>query len=102
SRPGPSSPEQIDYLLFQLGQRCKQSDGIEVALNRGPITDIGPGLIDIDPPINTHDVAARRMQFPKKSTDASSEMNGRNPVRADTLNQRPGIGLHIADVIFRT
>ena len=85
--------------IFQLGKRREQHGRIQVALDRGAIADVHPGLVDVDAPIDPHHVAAGGVQFAEKSSRAGAEVNHRNAGGADALDQRAGIRRDIADII---
>src|SRR5215471_13585376 len=82
-----------------LGNRSEENRGIQVALDSRPIADVHPGLIDVDPPIHTHDVPARGVQFLEETCRSGAKVNHWNTGRTDSLHQSARVRSHIADII---
>ena len=55
------------HFRLQFRKRGKQGHRIEISLNGGPIADLQPSRIDIDPPVHSQNVTARGVQFVKGS-----------------------------------
>src|ERR1700684_3819019 len=50
--------EQFVYADLELGHRSKEHHRVQIALNRRAVADIHPSLVDIEAPVNAHDVAS--------------------------------------------
>jgi len=96
-----SALEQFMHAHAQLGERRHQHRWIQVALHRGTIADIHPGLVDIDAPVDAHYVAAGRVQFLEEACRAGSEVDHGHARRANALDQRARIRRHVANIIVR-
>ena len=79
----------------------KSATGIQIPLHRGTIADVHPGLIDVDAPVDPHDVASRRVQLAKEAGRAGAEVNHRHAGGADALDQGAGIRSDETYVIVR-
>src|SRR6185437_13341978 len=96
------APQQVRYLLTKLRHGSEQGSRIEVSLNRRPIADVHPGLVDVGSPINPDDIAARGVQLFQKAADSGAKVNHGSGAGPDALNQRSRIRLDVADVVFGT
>src|SRR6185437_318564 len=82
------APQQVRYLLTKLRHGSEQGSRIEVSLNRRPIADVHPGLVDVGSPINPDDIAARGVQLFQKAADSGAKVNHGSGAGPDALNQR--------------
>src|SRR5437763_16806447 len=53
--------KQLANFDLELGKRSEQRHRVEIALDRRPVTDVHPSLIDIRPPIDAHHADAGRV-----------------------------------------
>ena len=86
----------------KFGQGRQKNRGVKVTLHSRPVADIHPCLVNIDPPIHTHHVAARRVQLAEKAGGACAEMDHGNTRRANTLDQRARVRCNESNVVIRT
>src|SRR5271165_5943963 len=98
---GPRSGAFKQFLdpRSQFRKRREQHRRVEIALDRGTIADVHPSLIDVNSPIDAHDVASGRVKFLEKTCCAGSKVNHGHSGGADALNQSPGIRRHETDVV---
>src|SRR5204862_120030 len=81
TRSGPF--EQFVYLGAEFVKGREKRHGIEIALNGGTVADVHPRLVDIDAPVDTHDVAPGGMEFAEEAGRARSEVDHRHARRAN-------------------
>ena len=91
--------EKFVDLGAEFGKRREERHRIEIALNGGAVADVHPGLVDVDAPVDAHDVAAGGVQFLEKAGGAGAEVDHRDAGGADALDQGAGVGRGEADVI---
>src|SRR5207249_12192165 len=74
-----SSPlENILHPSFDLVERGKQDDRVQVALDRRIVSKHRPGLVQMHPPVYADDVAACLTHEPKQGRRASAEVDEGN------------------------
>src|SRR5258708_29620402 len=98
--PRAGTLEQLMDAHTKLRDGSEQHSGVEVSLHRGPIADIHPGLIDVDAPIDTHDISARGVQFAEESGGAGSEVDHWNAGGADTFDESARVRRDEPDIII--
>src|SRR5581483_10284932 len=99
-RAHAGAPQQLSYFGSKLRQGSEESGRIQVSLNCRAISDIHPGLIDVDTPIHSNHIAASGMQLPEKSTGTGSEMNDRHTRGTNLFDKRSRIRLNIAGIVL--
>src|ERR1700675_75492 len=79
-----AAEELVDTdLEFRHGS--EEHHRVEITLDGCAVTNIHPGLIDVEAPVDAHDVAAGRVQFAEVAGRSSAEVNYGDAVGADTF-----------------
>src|SRR3954471_18391184 len=83
--------QQIGDVELQFRHRREQDRRIEISLDRRPVADIHPGLVDIDAPVDAEYVSAGGVKLAEKSGCARAEVDYRHARRADALDHGSGV-----------
>src|SRR6185437_10697024 len=75
----------IFHTAFDFMERCKQDERIEVALHGAIMSDHGPGLIQVNPPVDPDDIATCLAHLLQNGRSAGTEMNHRHTFPLESI-----------------
>src|ERR1051325_11489787 len=84
---GSRAAQEFMHANLELGHWSEEDHRVEIALNGSAIADVHPCLIDVEAPVDTHNIAAGSVQFPELSRRAGAEMDYGYAIRANAFDQ---------------
>src|SRR4249920_3487478 len=98
-RAPAGSTQNIFYAPFDFMQRCKQREGVEISLYRYVMSHHRPGLIEMDAPVDSDDIAARCSHLTQHRRGPRAEMNHRHALPFQSLENQLDMRQHIFDIV---
>ena len=80
-------------------ERRKQHERVQVALHRAIMPDHGPGLVQVNPPVDPDDIATCLAHLPKNGRRAGAEMNHRHAFPLEPIENPLDVRHHIFGIV---
>src|SRR5437899_4402474 len=80
----------------------KEHNRIQIALNRDARTEPAPGFIDRHPPVHADHRAARLAHQLQQGRRSCAEVDQRDVLALEAVEDEPDVGLHVLAVVLRT
>ena len=99
SRPAICPPDDVVHSSAQFGERCKESDRIEVSLNGTLVADPLPAAIERSAPVETKHLAACFGHCLEEMLGTHAKVNAGHTETRETVEERATVGQHVVPVV---